>query len=131
MEDRGEPCPYCVNYNELRDALNLIEELEETVQATWDGVRDMLEEIAQALSVPAVGPSGPLTNGELVDAVIGKAKEVPQIPTVAESAGFLYYALNQIVGEGRRAWPTDLILEGHEQLLNQALDAYENSKRAG
>lgn len=130
MENRGDPCPYCVNYNELCDALNLIEQLEETVQATWDGVREMLEEIADAFGVPKVSSSGELTNGELVIAIIDrKTQESPQKPTVAESADALYYALHEIVGEGRRYWPRELRLDGNTHILDEALDIYERGKK--
>lgn len=129
MENRGDPCPYCVNYNELCDALNLVEQLEETVQATWDGVREMLEEIADAFSVAKTSSSGPLTNGQLVDAIVARAGQSPQTPTVTETSEALYFALHEIIGEGRRAWPADIILDGHEHLLNEALDLYEKVKK--
>lgn len=119
-----------MNYNELCDALNLIEQLEETVQATWDGVREMLEEIADAFGVPKVSSSGELTNGELVKAIIDRRnQESPQKPTVAESADALYYALHEIVGEGRRYWPRELRLDGTTHILDEALDIYERGKK--
>lgn len=128
MDNYGEPCEYCVNYNELCDALNLVEVLEETVQATWDGVREMLEEVAEAFGVPVIGHAGPLTNGELVTAIIGRAKPIPQNPTVAESADALYYALHEIIGSGQRCWPTEVLVEGHDEEINRALDIYEKAK---
>jgi hypothetical protein len=128
MENRGDPCPYCVNYNELCDALNTIEQLEETVQSTWDGVREMLDEIAATLNLPTFSESGLLTNGELVTSIISKIQQRPQTLTVAESAGPLYFALNQIVGEGIRRWPVDIVLDGSDAILNAALDTYEKVK---
>ena len=130
MEDYGAPCDYCDNYNELRDALNLIDALEETVQSTWDGVREMLEEIAEAFSVPLVGSGGALTNGELVKAVVRKAGETPQNVTVAESADALYHALHHVVGDSTRCWSTEILIEEKSEILNAALDAYEKAKGA-
>lgn len=128
MDNYGEPCDYCVNYNELCDALNVIDALEETVQATWDGVREMLEEIADAFGVPVIGAKGPLTNGELVTAIVGRSKHSPQSTTVAESADALYYALHEIIGGGQRCWPTEVLVEGHDEDINQALNIYEKAK---
>ena len=130
MDNYGEPCDYCVNYNELCDALNVIDALEETVQATWDGVREMLEEVAQAFGVPVISSGGPLTNGELVTAIIGRAKPTPQSPTLAESADALYYALHEVIGGGQRYWSTELLVEGQDEVVNQALDIYERAKSA-
>lgn len=128
MENRGDPCDYCVNYNELCDALNLIERLEETVQSTWDGVREMLEEIASAFAVPTISNEGVLTNGQLVEAVVARAGETPQRTTVAESADALYFALHEIIGEGSRNWSSEVILDDQHHVLNEALDIYEKAK---
>jgi hypothetical protein len=130
MENNGEPCDYCTNYNELCDALNTIELLEETVQATWDGVREMLEEIADAFGVPKISSSGELSNGELVKAIIDRKVPVSrQSPTAAESADALYFALHEIIGEGRRYWPREIRLDGSSHLLDEALDIYERHKK--
>ena len=130
MENRGDPCDYCVNYNELCDALNTIELLEETVQSTWDGVREMLEEIADAFAVPKVSSSGELSNGELVKAIISRSGgRSRQNPTMAESADALYYALHEVVGEGTRCWPREIRLEGRDHVLDEALNIYERGKK--
>lgn len=128
MDNYGEPCDYCVNYNELCDALNVIDALEETVQETWDGIREMLEEVAEAFGVPVIGSGGPLTNGELVTAIIGRSKHTPQSPTLAESADALYYALHEIIGGGQGYWPTEVFVEGQDEAINQALDIYKRAK---
>lgn len=129
MENNGEPCGYCTNYNELCDALNLISLLEETVQATWDGVREMLEEIADAFGVPKISSAGELNNGELVQAIINRS-ERPQAPAGNEIADALYYALHEVVGEGRRLWSREICLDGSERILNEALDIYERCKNS-
>jgi len=117
-----QPCSYCDNFNSLQDALNLIDRMDETIEATVDGARDMLEEIAAACGIQ---PSG-MSNGQITDLVVAmRHPAVPPDLRWRRVADVLYRALADVVGEGGRLWPREVRLDRLDAVLDAALDAYE------